>query len=106
MTTIIEAKVANDDKKGSLTEDNSRPALAEAPVLVVGAGPIGLVTAYQLARRGIRTVLVERNHETTRWPKMDITNARSMELLARLGLAEKLRKQGGRSRLSTLARCF
>ena len=70
------------------------PPQMEALVLVVGAGPIGMVTAFQLAKRGIRTVLVERNLETTKWPKMDITNSRSMELLQRLGLADGLREKG------------
>lgn len=70
------------------------PPQVEAPVLVVGAGPIGMVTAFQLAKRGIRTVLVERNLETTKWPKMDITNPRSMELLQCLGLADGLREKG------------
>ncbi|KAJ5148301.1 hypothetical protein N7526_001653 [Penicillium atrosanguineum] len=69
------------------------PHQVEAPVLVVGAGPIGMVTAFQLAKRGIRTVLVERNLQTTKWPKMDITNPRSMELLQRLGLADGLREK-------------
>ena len=70
------------------------PPLVEASVLVVGAGPIGMVTAFQLAKRGIHTVLVERNLETTKWPKMDITNPRSMELLQSLGLADGLREKG------------
>ncbi|XRM42255.1 hypothetical protein ABZX51_005479 [Aspergillus tubingensis] len=70
------------------------PHQVKAPVLVVGAGPIGMITAFQLAKRGIRTVLVERNLETTKWPKMDITNPRSMELLQRLGLADGLREKG------------
>lgn len=70
---------------------------SDSSVLVVGAGPVGLVTAFQLAKRGIRTILVERNLETTKWPKMDITNVRSMELLDRLGLADDLRKQGNSS---------
>jgi len=70
------------------------PRQVEAPALVVGAGPIGMVTAFQLAKRGIQTVLVERNLETTKWPKMDITNPRSMELLQRLGLADGLREKG------------
>ncbi|GAT21141.1 monooxygenase [Aspergillus luchuensis] len=69
------------------------PHQVEAPVLVVGAGPIGMITAFQLAKRGIRTVLVERNLETTKWPKMDITNSRSMELLQRLELADGLREK-------------
>jgi 2-polyprenyl-6-methoxyphenol hydroxylase-like FAD-dependent oxidoreductase len=36
-------------------------------------------------------MLVERNETTTRHPKMDITNARSMELFRRMGIAEELR---------------
>lgn len=70
------------------------PRQVETPVLVVGAGPIGMITAFHLAKRGIRTVLVERNLETTKWPKMDITNPRSMELLQRVGLADGLRERG------------
>ncbi|PYH37631.1 monooxygenase [Aspergillus neoniger CBS 115656] len=76
------------------------PHQVEAPVLVVGAGPIGMITAFQLAKRGIRTVLVERNLETTKWLKMDITNPRSMELLQRLGLADGLREKGVPSQFS------
>ena len=68
--------------------------MIETPVLIAGAGPVGLVLAKELAHHGIRSMLVERNLETTRWPKMDITNCRSLELLARLGLAEGLRKVG------------
>ena len=70
----------------------------EVPVLVIGGGPVGMLTATQLAEHGIHCMLIERNLETTRWPKMDITNCRSMELLSRLGLADELRKQGENSR--------
>ncbi len=64
------------------------------PILVVGGGPAGLLTALQLARHGVNCMMVERNQDTTKWPKMDITNSRSMELLRRLGVAEGLRKIG------------
>ena len=66
----------------------------EIPVLIVGAGPVGLVLAKELSHHGIRSTLVERNLDTTRWPKMDITNCRSMELLRRLGLEDGLRQVG------------
>ena len=82
------------------TSSSNKPLLGDAPELVVGAGPIGLLAAYQLAKRGIQVILVERNHETTRWPKMDITNVRSMELLNQLGLADELRQLGLLSRLT------
>ncbi|MCJ1353703.1 MAG: hypothetical protein MMC33_003690 [Icmadophila ericetorum] len=68
--------------------------IQQTPVLIVGAGPVGLLTALNLARYGIKCTLVERNVEPTRWPKMDITNCRSMELLKQMGLAEKLREIG------------
>ena len=64
------------------------------PVLIVGAGPVGLVLAKELSHHGIASVIVERNLDTTRWPKMDITNCRSLELLRRLGLDEGLRRVG------------
>jgi 2-polyprenyl-6-methoxyphenol hydroxylase-like FAD-dependent oxidoreductase len=63
-------------------------------VIIVGAGPVGMTLACELARRNISAMLVERNATTTRHPKMDITNARSMELFRRLGLADELRKVG------------
>lgn len=66
----------------------------ETPVLVVGAGPAGLIAALQLSRNGTRCMLVERNLTTTKWPKMDITNCRSMELLKRLGIDQGLREIG------------
>lgn len=82
-------------------------------VLIVGGGPVGLILATTLANFGVRSVLLERNLTTTRyftskcpadykiiansfssWPKMDLTNARSMELFRRLGVAEELRSKG------------
>jgi 2-polyprenyl-6-methoxyphenol hydroxylase-like FAD-dependent oxidoreductase len=64
------------------------------PVLIAGGGPVGMTLALNLARYGVRSILVERNPETTRHPKMDLTNGRSMELYRRLGLTEKLRDAG------------
>ena len=66
----------------------------EVPVLIAGGGPVGMTLALNLARYGIRSILVERNPETTRHPKMDLTNGRSMELFHRLGIDEKLRDAG------------
>jgi 2-polyprenyl-6-methoxyphenol hydroxylase-like FAD-dependent oxidoreductase len=60
-------------------------------VLIAGGGPVGMTLAHVLAHFGVRSILVERNETTTRHPKMDITNARSMELFRRVGLADKLR---------------
>ena len=63
----------------------------EPPILIAGGGPVGMTLALVLARLGVRCILAERNLETTRHPKMDITNVRSMELFRRYGLAQALR---------------
>jgi 2-polyprenyl-6-methoxyphenol hydroxylase-like FAD-dependent oxidoreductase len=66
----------------------------DTPVLIAGGGPTGLVLAAALAQHGITSVLAERNTRTTRFPKMDITNGPSMELLRRLGVDDELRRVG------------
>lgn len=66
----------------------------DCPVLIAGGGPVGMTLALNLARYGVRSLIVERNPETTRHPKMDLTNGRSMELYHRLGLTEALRDAG------------
>ncbi|KAH7121398.1 FAD binding domain-containing protein [Dactylonectria macrodidyma] len=73
---------------------NPQSPVIETPVLVVGAGPAGMVASLQLARLGIRHMLVERNHETTKWPKMNLTNCRTMELFRRIGIADSFREIG------------
>src|SRR5574341_1412811 len=65
--------------------------MIEVPVLIAGAGPVGLATALELKTRGIRALVVERNASTTRHPKMDVTNGRSMEHFRRLGVADRIR---------------
>ncbi len=64
----------------------------DIPVLIVGGGPVGLTLAMELQHQGIKAVLCERNLQTTRHPKMDITNGRSMELFRRLGYSGEIRK--------------
>lgn len=65
--------------------------MTETDVLIAGGGPVGLTLALELEHRGVRTMLVERNPSTTRHPKMDVTNGRSMEHFRRLGVAEEMR---------------
>lgn len=66
----------------------------DAPVLIVGGGPVGLTLAIDLGRRGIDCTLVERSPTEGILPKMELSNARSMEIFARLGLAAKIRQAG------------
>src|SRR4029453_5525590 len=50
------------------------------PVVIAGGGPVGLVSALELARYGIRSLLVERHDGTTWHPKARNLNTRTMEI--------------------------
>lgn len=65
--------------------------MVDFDVVIAGAGPVGMTTALDLAQRGIRVLVVEKNATTTQHPKMDITNARSMEIFHKLGISNELR---------------
>ena len=55
-------------------------------VLVVGAGPAGLMTAITLARQGVDVLLAERRTELSGLPRATVVSLRSMELLRSFGL--------------------
>ena len=63
-------------------------------VIIAGAGPVGLTLAIDLGRRGIKCLLVERNATTAPWPKMDRSNARTMEFYRRIGIVDRVRALG------------
>jgi 2-polyprenyl-6-methoxyphenol hydroxylase-like FAD-dependent oxidoreductase len=64
-------------------------------VLIVGAGPVGLTLAIDLAWRGIDVTVVEtRAPAAPPEPKCNHVAARTMEIFRRLGLAEKIRNAG------------
>lgn len=64
------------------------------PVLVVGAGPVGMIAALALARQGVPCVLVDQGFETSVHPKLDYVNSRSMEFFRQLGIANDVRSAG------------
>lgn len=67
----------------------------ETPVLIVGAGPVGLTLAMDLASRGIEAVVCEtRRYAEPPNVKCNHVAARTMEVFRRLGVAQKLRDAG------------
>jgi 2-polyprenyl-6-methoxyphenol hydroxylase-like FAD-dependent oxidoreductase len=69
--------------------------LLDTDVLVVGAGPVGLTLAMDLAGRGVRVVIAEiRRYAEPPNVKCNHVAARTMERFRRLGVAQKLRDAG------------
>ena len=67
----------------------------QAQVLIVGAGPVGLTLAMDLASRGISVLVVEtRFRGEPPNVKCNHVSARSMEIFRRLGVATTLRNAG------------
>jgi len=55
-------------------------------VLIIGAGPSGMVSALCLAKLGVSSIIVERNAGISEHPKAHELNTRSIEILADLGI--------------------
>ena len=51
------------------------------PVLIVGAGPVGLALAGELGWRGIACTLIEKTDGAIEQPRMDIVGPRTMAQL-------------------------
>jgi 2-polyprenyl-6-methoxyphenol hydroxylase-like FAD-dependent oxidoreductase len=67
----------------------------DTEVLVVGAGPVGLTLAIDLARRGVSVTLAEmRAAGELPNGRSNVVSARSMETFRRLGIASAVRESG------------
>ena len=66
----------------------------KTPVLIVGAGPIGLALAGDLGLRGIACTLIERTDGSVQQPKMDMVGIRTMEHCRRWGIVPWVHEAG------------
>jgi 2-polyprenyl-6-methoxyphenol hydroxylase-like FAD-dependent oxidoreductase len=63
-------------------------------VLVVGAGPVGLMTALTLAQGGVESIIIDREPRTTARSYACALHPRVLDLLATVGVADDLIAQG------------
>jgi 2-polyprenyl-6-methoxyphenol hydroxylase-like FAD-dependent oxidoreductase len=68
----------------------------DTDVLIVGAGPTGLMLANQLGRRGVRTTLIDRHAGPAVETRALGVQARTLEIYAKLGLARRALELGKR----------
>lgn len=61
----------------------------DTDVLIVGAGPTGLMLANQLARHGVRPLLIDRHAGPSLQTRALGVQARTLEIYARLGVIEQ-----------------
>ncbi len=66
-------------------------------VLVVGAGPTGLMLADQLIRNGTRPIIIEKNPGPARETRALGVQARTLEIYQHLGIADKAIAMGHRT---------
>lgn len=62
------------------------------PVLIVGAGPVGLSMALSLARQNVRSIVVEKHPGRTQHPRARGVSMRTMELFKQWGNIDELLK--------------
>lgn len=75
--------------------EQTRPAGAAVhPVVVVGAGPVGLVTAIDLARQGIRVVLVDDDDTLSTGSRAICFAKRTLDIFDRIGCGQRMMDKG------------
>jgi 2-polyprenyl-6-methoxyphenol hydroxylase-like FAD-dependent oxidoreductase len=68
----------------------------DTDVLVVGAGPTGLMLANQLVRRGIRTLIIDRHAGPSLETRALGVQARTLEIYSHLGIVDRALELGKR----------
>ena len=73
--------------------DQTKPD-SRTPVLIVGAGPTGLLLAIELARRDVAFRLVDKRAEPAPWSAAIFIKARSLEILRAVGVLDAFLARG------------
>ena len=68
--------------------------MAKARVLIVGAGPTGLVLALSLARRGVPFRLISEADGPGKYSRAMAVQARTLEFYDQFGFADEVGRQG------------
>src|ERR1700745_1690768 len=69
----------------------------DTDVLVVGAGPTGLMLANQLVRRGVRTIIIDRHTGPSLETRALGVQARTLEIYSHLGIVDRALALGRRA---------
>ena len=76
------------------SRDHDAAEPARHPVVVVGAGPVGLATAIDLAQAGVPVVLLDDDDTLSTGSRAICFAKRTLEIFDRLGLGERVAAKG------------
>ena len=76
------------------SRDHDRGARAHHPLVIVGAGPVGLVAALDLAAKGHRSVVIEKKGNLSDGSRAICWSKRTLEIMDRLGVGQVLLDKG------------
>ena len=76
------------------SEEQRSGSLKRHPVVIIGAGPIGLTQALDLAQRGVRSVILDDNNTVSLGSRAVCYAKRTLEVWDRLGLGEEFAARG------------
>lgn len=68
--------------------------MSRSQVVISGGGPVGLICAYALARRGVTVTVLDQNSELLDDPRAATTHPATLELLDGLGVIDQVIEQG------------
>ena len=64
------------------------------PVVIVGAGPIGLAMAVDLAQQGVKSLVLDDNNVVSVGSRAICWSKRTLEIFDRLGVGERMLEKG------------
>ncbi len=74
--------------------ENSGPPTPDSPVIIVGAGPVGLTLAVGLAKQGVRSIVLEKKPELDEHSRALAVQASTLELLNSYAMADEFMQEG------------
>ena len=73
---------------------SQHPKQERKPVVIAGSGPAGMVTALELARHGVPSVVVTSELQFSQGSRAIVFTRRSMEILQQVGVADRMTEGG------------